>query len=152
MKTYWKRSLKFSTNNSKPWLRRKNNWPPLLLSRNLKFSGDPTKYKTFIIAFDARIQTRAANDADRLYYLDQHLTGKPKDLIGGCLYLEPDMGYREVRKLLHEEYGDPYKISNAFIQRLSNWPVIKCDDSPSLKRFSLFLTCLLYTSPSPRDA
>ena len=50
------------------------------------------------------------------------------------------MGYREVRKLLHEEYGDPYKISNAFIQRLSNWPVIKCDDSPSLKRFSLFLT------------
>ena len=32
-----------------------------------KFSGDPTKYKTFIIAFDACIQARAANDADMLY-------------------------------------------------------------------------------------
>ena len=50
------------------------------------------------------------------------------------------MGYMQVRRLLDEEYGDPYKISNAFIQRLSNWPVIKCDDGPSLKRFSLFLT------------
>ena len=46
----------------------------------------------------------------------------------------------EVKRLLDEEYGEPYKISNAFIQRLSNWPVIKCDDGPSLKRFSLFLT------------
>ena len=75
-----------------------------------------------------------------LYYLDQHLTGEPKDLIGGCLHLEPDVGYKEARRLLDKEYGDPYKVFNAFIQRLSNWPVIKCDDGPSLKRFSLFLT------------
>lgn len=105
-----------------------------------KFSGDPTKHKTFIIAFDARIQARVANDADRLYYLDQHLTGEPKDLIGGCLHLEPDVGYKEAKRLLDKEYGDPYKVSNASIQRLSNWPVIKYDDGPSLKRFSLFLT------------
>ena len=105
-----------------------------------KFNGDPTKYKTFIIAFDARIQARVANDADRLYYIDQYLTGEPKDLIGGCLHLEPDVGYKEARRLLDKEYGDPYKVSNAFIPRLSNWPVIKYDDDPSLKRFSLFLT------------
>ncbi|XP_068749086.1 uncharacterized protein [Montipora capricornis] len=104
-----------------------------------KFSGDPTKYQTFIIAFDARIQGSVANDADRLYYLDQHLTGEPKDLIGGCLHLEPDVGYKEARRLLDKEYGDPYKVSNAFIQRLSNWPVVKYD-GPSLKRFSFFLT------------
>ena len=105
-----------------------------------KFSGDPTKYKTFIITFDAHIRARVANDADRLYYLDQHLTGEPKDLIGGCLHLEPDVGYKEARRLLDKEYGDPYKVSNAFIQRLSNLPVMKYDDGPSLKRFSFFLT------------
>ncbi|XP_067031489.1 uncharacterized protein [Acropora muricata] len=105
-----------------------------------KFSGDPTKYKTFIIAFDARIRARVANNADRLYYLDQHLTGEPKDLIGGCLHLEPDVGYKEARRLLDKEYGDPYEVSNAFIQRLSDWPVLKYDDGPSLKRFSLFIT------------
>ena len=63
----------------------------------LKFSGDLMEYKTFIMAFDARIQSRVANDADRLYYLDQHLTGEPKDLIGGCLHIEPDEGYEEAR-------------------------------------------------------
>ena len=32
-----------------------------------KFSGDPMKYKTFIMTFDARIQSRVPSDADRLY-------------------------------------------------------------------------------------
>jgi len=50
---------------------------------------------------------------------------EPKDLIGGCLHLELDVGYKEVRRLLDKEYSDPYKESHAFIQRLSNWPVIK---------------------------
>lgn len=78
-----------------------------------KFSGDPTKHKTFIIAFDARIQARLANDADRLNYLDQHLTGEPKDLIGGCLHLEPDVGYKEAKDfsikstVTHTRYPTP---------------------------------------------
>ena len=59
-----------------------------------KFSGDLMKYQPFIMAFDARIQSRVASDADRLYYLDQHLTGEPKDLIGGCLRIE---SYAEAR-------------------------------------------------------
>ena len=104
-----------------------------------KFTGNPMNYKTFIMAFDARIQSRVPCNADRLYYLDQHLLGEPKDLIGGCLHIEPDEGYVEARKLLEKEYGDPYKISNAFMQKLSNWPIIKYDDGPSLKRFSFFL-------------
>lgn len=60
-----------------------------------KFIGDPMKYKTFIMAFNVRIQSRVASDTDRLYYLDQHLTGELGDLIGGCLYIEPDEGYME---------------------------------------------------------
>ena len=91
------------------------------------------KYKTFIMAFDARIQSREASDADRLYYVDQHLTG-------GCLQIEPDEGYTEARKLLQREHGDPYKVSNAFMQKLSSWPVIKYDDGLALKCFSFFLT------------
>ena len=104
-----------------------------------KFTGNPMKYKTFTMAFDARIQSRVTSNADRLYYLDQHLLGEPKDLISGCLHIEPDEGYTEARKLLEKEYGDPYKISNAFMQKLSNWPIIKYDDGPSLKRFSFFI-------------
>ena len=80
-----------------------------------KFKGDPMEYKTFIMAFDARVQSKVISSADRLYYLDQHLTGEPKELVSGCLHIEPDEGYQEARKLLEKEYGDTYKISTAYM-------------------------------------
>lgn len=104
-----------------------------------KFTGNPMRYKTFIMAFNARIQSSVTSNADRLYYLDQHPLEESKDLISGCLDIEPDEGYVETRKLLEKEYGDPYKIPNAFMQKLYNWLIIKYDDGPGLKRFSFFL-------------
>ena len=68
-----------------------------------KFKGDPLEFKTFLMAFDARVQSRVTNSADRLYYLDQHLIGEPKELISGCLHIEPDEGYKEARCLLQRE-------------------------------------------------
>ena len=93
-----------------------------------RFSGNPMKHKTFIMAFDVRIQSRVASNADKLYYLDQHLIGEPKDLIGGCLHIEPDDGYVEARRLLEKEYGDNYNVSNAFLQKRLSWSIIKYED------------------------
>ena len=92
------------------------------------------------MAFDARVQSKVVSSADRLYYLDQHLVVGPKQLIGGCLHIEPNEGYVKVRKLLEKEYGDSYKVSTACMQKLNSWPSIKYDDGPALKRFSFFLT------------
>lgn len=105
-----------------------------------KFKGDPMEYKTFIMAFDVSVQSKVISSADRLYYLDQHLTGEPKELVSGCLHIEPDEGYQEAQKLLEKEYGDTYKISTAYMQKLTSWPALKYDDGPALKRFSFFLT------------
>ena len=96
-------------------------------------------YNSFIKAFDARIESKIANSADRLYYLNQHLVGEPKELIGGCLYLEAELGYVEARKLLENEYGDTFKISTAYVNKVLSWLVIKYDDELGLKRFALFL-------------
>ena len=90
-------------------------------------------------AFDAQIESKIANSADRLYYLNQHLVGEPKELIGGCLYLEPELGYVEARKLLENEYGDTFKISTAYVNKVLSWPVIKYDYELGLKHFALFL-------------
>ena len=57
------------------------------------FKGDSTEYASFVTAFNARIESKVTNDSDRLYYLNQHLEGEPKDLIEGCLHLEPTEGY-----------------------------------------------------------
>ncbi|KAK3752530.1 hypothetical protein QZH41_005142 [Actinostola sp. cb2023] len=103
------------------------------------FKGAVIEYKAFMMAFDSRIKPKTTNNADRLYYLQQHLEGEAKDLIEGCLHLDPDEGYNEARKLLDKEYGDPYKISVAYINRLLKWPSVKYDDATGLKRLSLFL-------------
>ena len=115
-----------------------------------KFKGDPMEFKTFLMAFDARVQSRVTNSADRLYYLDQHLVGEPKELISGCLHIEPDEGYKEARRLLQKEYGDPYKVSTAYMKRLTEWPTLKYDDGPALKSFYIFLSkcnCAMKTIP-----
>ena len=90
-----------------------------------KFTGNPMKYKTFIMAIDASIQSRVTCNTDMLCYLDQYLLGEPKDLISGCLHIEPDKGYIEAQKLLEKEYGIPYRISNASMQKLSYCPIIR---------------------------
>ena len=103
------------------------------------FKGDPVEYASFIMAFTARIEPRATSDADRLYYLEQHLEGEPKELISGCLYLEPTEGYAEARRLLHQQFGDAFKIATAHVNQILAWPTIRQDDSHGLRKFSLFM-------------
>ena len=109
-----------------------------------KFTGDVMNFNSFIMAFDTRIASHSITDADRLYYLDQHLTGEPKQLISGCMYMNPNDGYHEARQLLQTEYGDPFKVSVAYVNNVLSWPNIKADDGHALKDFSILLKrCLL---------
>ena len=103
------------------------------------FSGDHTEYNSFILAFDTRISPRTVHNSDRLYYLHQYVKGEPRELIDGCLHMSPDVGYQEARRLLQIEYGDPYKITNSYLNILLDWSPIRNDDSASLKRLSFFL-------------
>jgi hypothetical protein len=53
--------------------------------------------------------------------------------------MDPDIGYAEARRLIDEKYGDPYNISNGFIKKMTEWPMLKPGDD-GLNRFSTFLT------------
>jgi hypothetical protein len=66
------------------------------------FKGKSIEYNTCIMAVAARIASRVFNNSDRLFYLDRQLEGEPKDLIGGCLYMDLDQGYPAPRSLLHK--------------------------------------------------
>ena len=93
----------------------------------------------FIRSFDTRIVPRTRTDADKLYYLEQQLSGDPKELIEGCLYMDPSTGYHTARSLLQQEYGDPVKISSEYLSKAMSWPTVKHDDNTGLKKYSLFL-------------
>ncbi|XP_046560554.1 uncharacterized protein LOC124269575 [Haliotis rubra] len=100
------------------------------------------------MSFDARVVPHTTNNTDRLYYLDQQLEGEPKDLIAGCLYMNSADGYQKARDLLITEYGNPYTVSTAYVNKVLAWPEIKYDDSHGLKQFSYFLIKCLHAMKS----
>ena len=104
-----------------------------------KFSGDPLEYSTFTRSFESQVEVKVSANDVRLQYLEQYLQGEPKELIKGCLHLDRNSGYIEAKKLLKEKYGDPYKISNAYIKKINEWPYIRSGDELALDRLSIFL-------------
>ena len=105
-----------------------------------KFTGNPMEYKSFMMSFDARVLPHVSSERNKLYYLDQQLQGEPKDLIDGCMFMDPETGYNEARNLLDSEYGDPFKVATAYLDKLSAWSTIKQDEGVKLKQLSYFLT------------
>ena len=49
-------------------------------------------------------------------------------------------GNLEARTLLKDRYGQSYRIATAYVERLTNGPAIKAEDSVALRRFSVLLT------------
>ena len=53
--------------------------------------------------------------------------------------MNPDGSYREARRILEKEYGGPFKVSRAYVNKAIRWQPVKHDDGAALKRFSVFL-------------
>ena len=106
------------------------------------FSGDIAQYQLFISSFDTRIANRLSSESDKLFYLHQFVRGDARELIAGCFHLYDD-GYREARRLLDREYGDPYRTSTEFMRQISDFAQIKPDDPRALRKFAMLLNkCL----------
>ena len=109
---------------------------PLVLT---KFLGDPMEFHGFMSTFETQIEGRLSSPDAQLRYLEQYLDGEPRELIRSCVHSGP-MGYYEAKELLSQRYGDPYIISNAYIRKVTEWPVIGNNDTKSLEQFGTFLT------------
>lgn len=103
------------------------------------YNGEPTQYKLFVNAFDHLIAEKTDSDRDRLYYLDQYTTGRPQELVRSCLHMEPKKGYQRAREMLEEKFGDKYKITESYISKLMDWPVIKSEQSEELESLSIYM-------------
>lgn len=103
------------------------------------FYGDPLSYQSFIRAFEQTIESKTANQQDRLLYLHQFTGGEPRDLIRSCEHMRPEEGYKEARRLLQQHYGDELRIATAFMNKALEWPQIKTEDRKALHAYALFL-------------
>ena len=97
------------------------------------FDGDPVNYCNFIRSF---IEAKTKSSNTKLYYLVQYTSGDVQELMRSCLSMQPDEGYREVCRLLKERYGQNYKISSAYVTRVTNGPPINHEDGQALRKFS----------------
>ena len=104
------------------------------------FDGaDVTKFKMFMNCFERQIERSCDDDADRLYYLLQHTKGKAKKLVESCTHYDASVAYGKAKYLLICEYGNEFKVSNSYIEKLEKWPVIRNDDVKALEDLSLYL-------------
>ncbi|XP_043212074.1 uncharacterized protein LOC122376326 [Amphibalanus amphitrite] len=104
-----------------------------------KFKGDPMEYPMFIRSFISRIETQTENDAERLYFLLQSVTGKPHEIVKGYMHLQPDRGYKDARAALDRKYGDEHRISSAYVDKILSWPQMKSLDVDCLEDFSILI-------------
>ena len=104
------------------------------------FEGDITRYQAFIAGFDLRVGRKHVSDEEKLHILYTYLKGEPRELISGCFHMHPSAGYFEARRLLAKAYGDAFRLSMAYRDRLIAWPPIKNGDIKQLRKFSSFLS------------
>ena len=98
----------------------------------MSFDGDPLKYFLFMRSFENSVE-KDTDEKSRLQLLIQYCSGKAKKVIESCVLLEPDEGYEEAKKLLAERFGDKFKVTNSWIRKVSDGPVIKARDREALQ-------------------
>ncbi len=102
------------------------------------FDGNPLEYRAFIRAFEHGVEDRA-NKADSLYFLEQFTRGQPRELVRSCQHMVPERGYALAKELLHEHFGNEFKIAAAYTEKALAWPPVKSEDVKALQAYSLFL-------------
>ena len=103
------------------------------------FSGNYFDYAAFISAFESLIECRVSDPKQRLYYLSQFTSGDAKESIQGLINLDHPDSYGKARQVLKERFGHPYRVAQAYKDKLNAWPPIKEGDGTRLQQFADFL-------------
>ena len=103
------------------------------------FDGNPLSYYTLMRAFETVIESNESDSCGRLYYLEQHMSGRAREIVRSCMYLNPEEGYIKAKKLLEVRFGQRNNIAIAYVDQLTYGPYIKAEDTESLEGLSILL-------------
>lgn len=86
-----------------------------LLRRDVPvFDGNPLEYCTFRRAFETVIEAKEPDYAGRLYYLEQHTSGRPQEIVRSCFYMDPKESFKKAKGLLEKRFGQKHNIAIGF--------------------------------------
>ena len=86
-------------------------------------------------AFQTNIASKLLNEEDKLHYLLQYTADKPREIVSTCLYLPPEQGYAEAKRLLDRRYGNQTAL--CLVDKLLAYPIIKSEDVEGLDSFAI---------------
>lgn len=110
------------------------------------FDGKILEYPKWENAFDALIEDLLVLPNYKLYYLGEYTSGTAQKTISGLLGLRTEDAYKRARKILKERIGDPFRIYEAYRDKLRNW--LPCVTSAELQEFSDFFVMTQETMKS----
>ena len=118
----------------------------LVFAKPSVFDGNILEYPKWENAFDALIEDQVVLPNYNLYYLGEYTSGAAQKTISGLLGLRTQDAYKRARKTLKERFGDPFRIYEAYRDKLRNWS--PCVTSAELQEFSDFLVMTQETMKS----
>lgn len=112
------------------------------------FSGSNlTDFKMFIDKFEHLIEKSCNNEKDKLLYLQQYTSGRARKIVDSCAHSSERIAYQQAKQKLFSEFDNEFKVSNTYLERLSNWPSMKNEDPAAMEELALFLSqCDNYVS------
>ncbi|PIK33816.1 hypothetical protein BSL78_29367 [Apostichopus japonicus] len=103
------------------------------------FSGNPIEFVTFKRSFKTLIENKGTRAEEKIYYLQQYVTGEARESIAGCFYGSNESDYQRAWETLEKRYGHPFKVQEAFRDRLDKWPKVGLRDNVALQNYADFL-------------
>ena len=78
------------------------------------FDGDPMEFHYFMAIFHEVVERKIDDEQGRLTRLIKFTKGEPKEIVKTCIQLSSEVGFKTAKRLLHERYGDPHRITAAY--------------------------------------
>ena len=100
------------------------------------FDGNILQYKKGQLTFDALIGNRNISSSDKIFYLDKYLSGSAKTLVEGTFQFSTEEAYKSARNKLEHRYGNQFRLTEAFLDKINNHPEIRNNDYKSFRSFS----------------
>ena len=101
------------------------------------FDRNILEYPKWENAFDALIEDQVVRPNYKLCYLGEYMCGAVQKTISCLLGLRTKDTYKRAQKTLKERFGDPFRIYEAYKDKLRNW--MPCVTSADRQEFSNFL-------------
>ena len=108
-----------------------------------KFDGDPLSWLKWFSVFQATIDRSPMSSAEKMIHLQSLLIGEAKALVDG--YGCNGSLYAPALARLEEHFGNPNRIVNAFLEKLSHFRPPNLTIPDSYTQFSAFLLTLVDT-------